>query len=284
MLPTAQRLLKRDNALAAIAKLQGDFLKGTFISWSTFAQREKRNRSVCALFAAKLRGRHVAASLVSWLEFVDWRNHARRLLAHVLGGIMRARMRSACTIWAQRARDAAIKTGECDLARAAEGAAASLLAAEEAARASSVAFASRARAVLLATACAAYARRRYALFSARAFAHWAKCARAVRVRERVTKLSEFLAEVSASASPLDARGMHVPLPSDSFLELAHRSRRRIVCSSAARVSVRCSVKRIRSPSIFHGAAGWPSPTRIFAPSEAVCRQAAVAGDASHRTE
>ena len=103
----ADKLLKRENAIAAIAKLQGDAVTRVFVSWRTCVQRENRNRTVCAAFAAKLQSRHAAAALASWLEFVAWREEARKLLARVLGGREHAAQRSSFYEWARHAGEAA---------------------------------------------------------------------------------------------------------------------------------------------------------------------------------
>ena len=56
----------------------------------------------------------------------------------------------------------------------------------------------RARAVVLVAASGAYDRRRAALTAAKAFGRWEKCVRAERVRERVTELAKFIAEIESS--------------------------------------------------------------------------------------
>ena len=108
----AEKLLKREKAIGAIVKLQGDAIMRVFVSWRTCVQREKRNRAVCAAFAVRLRGRHVAASLASWLEFLEWRNHGRYLLGRILGGIERAYLIGA---WMVMARAAARKAADSEL-------------------------------------------------------------------------------------------------------------------------------------------------------------------------
>ena len=104
----AERLLKRERAVAAIARLHGDALRSTLIAWRTHVKREKRLRKLTAEFALKWHRQVEVRSFAAWLDFVDERIHQRNLLRRVLGGKAHAMVLCAWRVWREDVADHAL--------------------------------------------------------------------------------------------------------------------------------------------------------------------------------
>ena len=104
----AERLLKRERAVAAIARLHGDALRSTLIAWRTHVKREKRLRKLTAEFALKWHRQVEVRSFAAWLDFVDERIYQRTLLRRVLGGKAHGMVLCAWRVWREDVADHAL--------------------------------------------------------------------------------------------------------------------------------------------------------------------------------
>ncbi|GMH72166.1 hypothetical protein TrLO_g7135, partial [Triparma laevis f. longispina] len=77
---------RRLAALHTVQKLVNGCLASTLQSWKVFAKESKRERVVLARFAAKMKHRHVAMCLMTWIEYVGQRDFLRKFMKKLLGG------------------------------------------------------------------------------------------------------------------------------------------------------------------------------------------------------